>query len=203
MKLVSLLVGAVLAGVLGAAVALAAPPPDRPQPPPPPPQATDHGPPATTPAPPQPAPPTTGRGPDQKPPTPQGPPKPPTPSKATNRPPCHPQIVLVITGFATAAGSRTSVSLKLTGGNDYAKLLFGKRPNVTTTVNTGPQTEVITRGRAGSLASVRKGDRMLVQYQICKGNLAGSTPAAVAASLGKNAAWRVVDLGTAARPAAG
>jgi hypothetical protein len=103
--------------------------------------------------------------------------------------------MLVVLGVATAPGRPSWLALRVTGGNEYARLLFGRKPTVTTTVNTQTSTHVTVRGRSSALTSIRKGDRVLVDYQICKGDIQGSTAAAVAASLSRKAPRRVVDLG--------
>jgi hypothetical protein len=111
---------------------------------------------------------------------------------------CKPRVTVVVRGTAAADGG-TTLSLTVSGGNHWAKLLFANNTTTTTTVTTSQTTRVTVAEKAGSLSSIKKGDRVLVQYRVCKGDLSGQNTAnasALAGFLGSTAPKRVVDLGT-------
>ena len=114
-------------------------------------------------------------------------------------PGCRPQVTLVVKGTAAADGGASALSLTVSGGNHFAKLLFANNTTTTTTVNTTSSTQVTLEGNAGALTSIKKGDRVLVQYRVCKADLKGTNTASASALttfLSTLSPRKVVDLGT-------
>jgi hypothetical protein len=101
-------------------------------------------------------------------------------------------------GTAAADGT-TSLSLTPTGGNHWARLLLGNGAVTQTTVTPTGATKVQVGGKAGALSSIKKGDRVLVQYRACKADLLG-TKGANASTLTNTVnslkPRKVIDLGT-------
>ena len=108
---------------------------------------------------------------------------------------CKPQVAVVVKGTAADDGGST-LSLTVNGGNHWAKLLFANNTTTKTTVTTSQATKVNVDGKSGVLTSIKKDERVLVQYRVCKGDLTGKTTAdALANFLGSTPARRVIDLG--------
>ena len=108
---------------------------------------------------------------------------------------CKPQVTVVVKGTAADDGGST-LSLTVSGGNHWAKLLFANNTTTKTTVTTSQTTKVSVAGKSGALTSIKKDDRVLVQYRVCKGDLTGKkTVDALADLLGSTPARRVIDLG--------
>ncbi|HWQ01807.1 MAG TPA: hypothetical protein VN449_06770 [Gaiellaceae bacterium] len=172
MKLLKVLVGGLAIGALGAAVAFAAPPPSNP----------GKGPKTTTGS-------TT------------------TTAASTNaqKPACTPQVMIIVRGTTTAdvGTNDTSVSLNVTGGNHFAKLLFGNNSTTALSVNTTTKTQVTTaKGKASTLSSIDKGDRVLAMYKACMSSVTGNSPNVASASslstfLASVSPKKVVNLGNA------
>jgi hypothetical protein len=98
-----------------------------------------------------------------------------------NKPTCVPQVALVVFGTAKADAGSNFLSLNVTGGNHFAKLLFGSSPT-TLNVNTTSSTKVTTAsGESSTLTSIKNGDRALVLYKVCKSNISGNSPNVVSA----------------------
>ena len=91
---------------------------------------------------------------------------------------CKPRVTVVVKGVATSdpeAGA-TSFTLEVKGANRHGKQLVAD-PATTLTVNadlTAPGTTKVRRaGKQANLDAVETGDRVLVQYRLCKADLAG------------------------------
>jgi len=93
---------------------------------------------------------------------------------AANKP-CVPNVSVVVTGKAAANGSTTTLSLTVTGGNRFAKILFH---NTTTnlTVQTNAKTHVTVSGKPSTLTSVKQGDHVVVTYKTCLSNVSPKSP---------------------------
>jgi hypothetical protein len=103
--------------------------------------------------------------------------------KQKNKPACVPQIAVVIFGTASSDAGGSSLSLNVTGGNKFAKLLFANNATTALTVNTTSSTQVTTSdGKASALSSIKKGDRTLVMYKACKSSVSGSSANVASAS---------------------
>jgi hypothetical protein len=112
---------------------------------------------------------------------------------------CRPQVMLVVKGTAVADATVSALSLTVSGGNHVARVLFANDASTLVTVTTTATTKVRNgAAHSTSLASIKKGDRVLVQYRLCKSDLknAASTPAAFAGFLAGQPARLVIDLGT-------
>jgi hypothetical protein len=78
-------------------------------------------------------------------------------------------------------------------------VLFANNTSTLVTVTTTAATKVRNgAAHSTSLSSIKKGDRVLVQYRLCKSDLttAATTAAALAGFLAAQPARMVVDLGT-------
>ena len=125
-----------------------------------------------------------------------------TTSTHGNKPACTPQVTIIVKGTANAdvGTNDSSVSLNVTGGNHFAKLLFG---NTSLSVNTTNTTKVTTGDdKAGALSSIDKGDRVLAMYKACKSSVTGNSPnvssaGALSTYLGSLSPRKVVALGNA------
>jgi hypothetical protein len=129
-----------------------------------------------------------------------------SPAAGKGKPPttgadCKPQVSVVVRGTAAADGNST-LSLNVSGGNHWAKLLFANKTTTTTTITASGSTRVTIAGKPGSLGSIKKDDRVLARYRVCKADLRGKTTSSAsdpASFLGSHAALRVIDLGTKPR----
>jgi hypothetical protein len=84
----------------------------------------------------------------------------------------------------------------VTGGNHWAKLLFG---STTLDISTSESTKIVTdQGKTTSLGSIKSGDRALAVYRVCKADVTGTTLTAksLATTLTSLKASRVIKLGT-------
>jgi len=113
---------------------------------------------------------------------------------------CKPAVTLVIKGTASADGSASALSLNITGGNHAAKPLFGSNTTTALTVNTTASTKVTANDSASALSSVKKGDRVLVQYKVCKADVTGTSTHVASANalstfLASLSPRKVIDLG--------
>jgi hypothetical protein len=180
------ILGGLVIAAMGAAVAFAAPPPSNP--------GKGHKTTGSTST-------TNGHG--------KGHPKTTTSGTSTtsthgNKPACTPQVTIIVRGTANAdvGTNDTSLSLNVTGGNHFAKPLFGN--NTSLSVNTTNTTKVTTgNGKASALSSIDKGDRVLAMYKACKSSVTGNSPnvssaGALSTYLGSLSPRKVVDLGNAA-----
>jgi hypothetical protein len=119
---------------------------------------------------------------------------------ATGKPPstgagCKPAVMVVVKGTAAADAAASSLSLTVTGGNHWARLMLGTT-GTATTVNTGQNTKVDVGGKASVLTSIKKGDNVLVQYRTCKADLTGKSGQTATTFVGSLTPRKVIDLGT-------
>jgi hypothetical protein len=121
-----------------------------------------------------------------------------------NKPACTPQVAVVVKGTASAdVGTSSTVSLNVTGGNHFAKLLFHNNTTTSLSLNTTSSTQVTTAsGGASTLSSIKKGDRVLAMYKLCRSSITGSSVNVASASalssfLSGKSPKKVVDLGAA------
>jgi hypothetical protein len=118
-----------------------------------------------------------------------------------NRPACVPQVMVIVKGTANDVGGTDSLSLNVNGGNHFAKLLFQNDTTTNVTLKKGTNTSITNlSGNATALTSVQKGDRVLAQYKVCKSSLSGknatlTTNTAFTNFLTANTARKIVDLG--------
>jgi hypothetical protein len=78
-------------------------------------------------------------------------------------------VVVFGTSTGDVQAGATSFTLNVTGGNHFAKLLFGK---TTLSVGTDGSTKVNTsNGSASTLAAIDTNDRLLVMYKACKSTI--------------------------------
>jgi hypothetical protein len=97
---------------------------------------------------------------------------------------CKPQVSLIVKGTATADAGASTLSLNVTGGNHWAKLLFANNTTTTVSVNTAASTQVVTgTGTTTALSSIKKSDRVLVQYRVCKADVTGAKTAGTLSTL--------------------
>ena len=186
-KLLKVLLGGLVIGALGAAVAFAAPPPGNP--------GKGHK--TTTGST------TTSSNPGKGHKTTTGSTGP--TSTEGKKPTCTPQVTIIVRGTAnTDVGTNdTSVPLSVTGGNHFAKLLFGNNTTTSLNINTTNKTQLTTaNGKASTLSSIDKGDRVLAMYKACKSSITGNSPNVASASalstyLASLSPKKVVDLGNA------
>jgi hypothetical protein len=112
---------------------------------------------------------------------------------------CKPAIMVVVKGKANADAGGNALSLNVTGGNKFAKLLFGGGVTALT-VNTTAKTQISAGGNAHALTSVKKGDNVLAQYRVCKADVTGKSghvanAGALSTFLTSLSPRKVVDLG--------
>jgi hypothetical protein len=108
-------------------------------------------------------------------------------------PGCRPRVTLVAKGPAAGDGSATISPV--TGGNKFAKLLIANKGTLTVTNTTG--TKVSKSGAASNLGSIKKGDHLLETFSVCLADVSGkgTTLAGVQNSLSPLAPKNVVDQG--------
>jgi hypothetical protein len=86
---------------------------------------------------------------------------------------CKPQISVILKGTLAANGATapTTLSVKVTGGNHYAKAYKAATQPISVTVTTS--TKVI-RGTSKSAADLKSGDLVNIRATACKADLAKS-----------------------------
>jgi hypothetical protein len=124
-----------------------------------------------------------------------------TTTAQSQKPACVPQVAVIVRGTASAdVGSSSTVSLTVTGGNHFAKLLFA---NTALSVNTTSKTQVTTAsGKASPLSAIDKGERVLAMYKVCRSSITGkspnlTSPSTLSSFLASLSPTRVVELGNA------
>jgi hypothetical protein len=109
---------------------------------------------------------------------------------------CKPKVTVVLKGVATSDpdSAATSFTMDVKGGNRFGRQLVSE-PATSLTVNadlTAPGTTKVRRaGKQSNLEALQTGDRVLVQFRLCKADLAGDA-ASDKAALEAASAVRVV-----------
>jgi len=110
---------------------------------------------------------------------------------------CRPMVMLIVKGTTSAGAGPSSLSLNVTGGNHFAKLLVANNASTALTVNTNANTKVTTgSGATSTLGAIDSGDTVLAQYRVCKASLTGATTVGALSTLTTSlTAKKVVTLG--------
>jgi len=111
-------------------------------------------------------------------------------------PGCKPQVALIAKGDAKADATTTQVQVKVTGGNSFAGPLFANNTTTDVTVTVASSTKITSGGAPAALTSIKSGERVLVQYKVCKADLKGKNASALATFLASQTPKKVVDQGT-------
>ena len=108
-------------------------------------------------------------------------------------PGCRPRVTLVVKGLAAGDGSATISPV--TGGNKFAKPLIASKGTLTVTNTTG--TKVTKSGAASNVGSIKKGDHLLETFSVCLADVSSksTTLASVQNTLSPLAPKNVVDQG--------
>ena len=95
-------------------------------------------------------------------------------------PGCRPQVTLVVKGTATGDGT---ASIDVTGGNHFAKALVDNKVTLNVTNLNG--TQVTVNGASSNVSSIKSKDHLLETFRVCKADVTGKsvTAASVTAAI--------------------